>query len=91
MVVIVFHIIHNNVHKSTKISLITDNKGIPLDVNIYSSNINDSKILDMHLDNFADNINFQKTNNNLLLADSGYDSNIIRDKLSRQFGKLLKP
>ena len=79
-------------HKSTKISVISDDKGIPLDINIYSSNMNDSKILNMHLDTFTNNVNFEKNNNNLLLADSGYDSNVIRDKLANlRFGQLLVP
>jgi hypothetical protein len=77
-------------HKSTKISVISDDKGIPLDINIYNSNMNDSKILNMHLDTFTNNVNFEKNNNNLLLADSGYVSNVIRDKLANlRFGQLL--
>jgi hypothetical protein len=79
-------------HKSTKIYVISDDKGISLDINIYSSNMNDSKILNMHLDTFTNSVNFEKNNNNLLLANSGYDSNIIRDKLANiKFGQLLVP
>ena len=53
--------------------------------------MNDSKILNMVLDTFTNNLNFEK-NNNLLLADSGYDSNIIRDTLvNLNFGQLLVP
>jgi hypothetical protein len=58
-------------HKSTKISYISDIKGKPLDIQIYNSSINDSKILNSHLDNIDF---FKKNNNNILLADSGYDS-----------------
>ena len=79
-------------HKSTKIYVISDDKGIPLDINIYSSNMNDPKILNMHLDTFTNSVNFEKNNNNLLLADSDYDSNIIRDKLENlKFCQLLVP
>ena len=44
---------------------------------MYSSNIHDSKILNLQLDNS----NFYNDNNNIILEDSGYDSNIIREKL----------
>ena len=44
---------------------------MPLDIDIYSSNINDSKILNLHIDN----TDFFNTNNdNILLGDAGYDS-----------------
>jgi hypothetical protein len=46
----------------------------------------------MHLDTFTNSVNFEKNNNNLLLADSDYDSNIIRDKLENlKFCQLLVP
>ncbi len=47
-------------HKSTKISSINDINGKPLDIQLYNSCINDSKI---HLDN----VNFFKNNNNNIL------------------------
>ena len=76
-------------HKSTKISSINDIKGMPLDIDIYSSNINDSKILNLHIDNTDF---FNTNNNNILLGDAGYDSNIIRNKLQKmKFGKLITP
>lgn len=76
-------------HKSTKISLITDIKGTPINVNIFSSNMNDSKILNLQLDNIS---SYKEDNNNILLGDAGYDSNIIRDKLHRmRFGQLITP
>ena len=47
------------------------------------------QILNLHLDN--DNF-FKKNNNNILLADTGYDSNQIRTKLNEiKFGKLIAP
>jgi hypothetical protein len=77
-------------HKATKISLITDNLGIPLNCNIYSSSIYDSLILNNQLDDIIIHNNELLNNNNVLLADAGYDSNIIRNKLKEiKFGKLL--
>ena len=39
-----------------------------------------------------DNSNFYNNNNNIMLGDSGYDSNIIREKLKEiKFGKLITP
>jgi len=75
-------------HKSYKISSINDNNGKPINIKLYDGNINDSKILNLQLD---DNINtFKKNNNNILLADSGYDSNIIRDKIKTiKFGRII--
>jgi hypothetical protein len=47
---------------------------------IYDSTY-DSKILDIQLNDF--NIKYPKmlTNNNILLGDAGYDSNILKDKV----------
>ena len=62
-------------HKSSKVSIITNNKGSPINVNIYSGNNNDGKILAEQLDSFT---MFRKDNNNILLGDpkdAGYDSN----------------
>jgi hypothetical protein len=50
-------------HKSCKISFISDSNGIPLTINCYSGNINDSKILYKQLD---DCFGFSKENQNLL-------------------------
>ena len=79
-------------HKCSKISLITDEKGIPLSANIYSGNINDSKILNNQFDDFIKNIPILLNNKNILLGDAGYDSNILREKLINfNFGKLITP
>ena len=76
-------------HKTTKISTISDKAGKTLDVKIFNSNDNDSKILNTQLNN----ISFFKTNNkNILLGDAAYDSNIIRSKLKEiNFGCLITP
>ena len=75
-------------HKSYKISTINDNNSKPIDIKLYDGNINDSKILNLQLDS---NINtFKKNNKNILLVDSGYDSNIIRNKLkTMKFGRII--
>ena len=46
---------------------------------MYSSNIYDSKILNLQLDNS----NFYNDHTNIILEDSGYDSNIIKKKLKK--------
>jgi hypothetical protein len=73
-------------HKTTKISIISNENKI-LDVQLFSGNLNDAGILDKQLNIFN---NFQPNSNNILLGDSGYDSNNIRNKLKNmKFGKLL--
>lgn len=73
-------------HKTTKISIISNENKI-LDVQLFSGNLNDVGILDKQLNMFN---NFQPNSNNILLGDSGYDSNNIRNKLKNiKFGKLL--
>ena len=68
-------------HKVSKISLITDLNGIPLDINLSPGNTNDSKIFFNQLDNFI-NINaIKKNNKNIFIGDAAYDSNNIRNKL----------
>jgi hypothetical protein len=58
-----------------------------LPVQLFSGNLNDARILDKQLNMFN---NFQPNSNNILLGDSGYDSNNIRNKLKNiKFGKLL--
>ena len=73
-------------HKTSKISIIS-NKNKILDVQLFSGNLNDAGILDKQLNTF----NCYESNlNNILLGDSGYDSNNIRNKLKNiKFGKLL--
>lgn len=79
-------------HKTTKISLITDVYGAPLNLNIYSGNINDSKILNDQFDDFINTNKQLLNNNNILLGDAGYDSNKLKDKIKNsKFGFLLTP
>ena len=77
-------------HKVTKISLITDEMGIPLNCNVYSGNNNDSLILNNQLDDFVRYNKNLLNNNNILLADAGYDSNKIKNKVTQiKLGYLL--
>ena len=77
-------------HKSLKISIITTVDGVPIDTYITSGNCNDSKILFDQINSRYSNFHKITTKNNELLADSGYDSNKIRDKLKElEFGQLL--
>jgi len=65
-----------------KISVITDQNGIPISIYVCSGNDHDSKIVQMQLnkpfliDNYLETIN-----KSYFLADKGYDSNILRDTL----------
>ena len=77
-------------HKTSKISIISDINGIPLNICCYDGSTNDSKILYNQLDDFKNSNSDLLNNNNILLGDAGYDSNKIREKLNNiKFGKLL--
>jgi len=76
-------------HKSSKISVIIDDYEIPIDCNVYKSSINDAKIADMQINDIVKNYPLLCSNNNILIGDTAYDSNNIRDKL--KIGKLLTP
>jgi hypothetical protein len=77
-------------HKCSKISIISDINGIPLDANIYNGSTYDSKILDIQLDEFIKNNTNLLTNNNLILGDAGYDSNKLKNKvINNNIGILL--
>ena len=75
-----------NRKRGTKISLITDSDGIPLDVKCYAGNRYDSKLLDRHLNEIKDNnpiksYHSDKRHNRYFLADAGYDSKENHEKL----------
>ena len=59
-------------HSTSKISLITDIKGIPININLSKGNINDAKIILHQLDNLQNNVNI-KNNNNIFIGDAAYD------------------
>jgi transposase len=71
-----------NKKNGTKISLITDTKGIPINIECYKGNENDGIILMKQLDkpNLIE-IDQQRQETKYFMADKGYDSKIIREKL----------
>jgi transposase len=76
-------------HKCTKILLITNSEGKILSTDIYSGNVHDSKIF---INQFQKFDIFNPNNQNILIGDSAYDSNLIRKKLNeKNFGILLAP
>ena len=77
-------------HKTSKLSIITDINGIPINVNLYKGNKYDSNIfIDQLNDIIKDNI--IKTNNkNIFIGDAGYDSNNIKIRLKElNLGTLI--
>ena len=60
-----------------KVSIITDNKFIPIDIQIFKGNLNDSNILQQQIINIDTNINYSK----YFIADKGYCSSKIRKLL----------
>jgi len=77
-----------NRKNGTKISIICDSKGIPLDTAFYKGNINDSKILPVHLNNneLINNLSF----NGHFMADKGYHSKeIINIIVNKGFKPLI--
>lgn len=78
-------------HKLSKLSIISDKKGIPININLFSGNIYDSKILNKQLNN-KDLINEQLNKKEIFIADSGYDSSKIIKKLKgMKYNKILIP
>lgn len=77
----VMHNVQLKKHKSCKISIIEDNFKIPIDYIISNSNIHDASIFSNHIQNISNKYPSLCTNNNKFIADSGYDSNPIRNQL----------
>jgi transposase len=72
-------------NKITKISMITDLNGTPLDASIYPGSKHDSTIyLDQLDDKSLVNRNLEVKHRGILLADKGYDSSKIRNKLTKK-------
>jgi len=71
-----------NRKNGTKISLITDTKGMPMNIKYFNGNINDSKILLIHLKTMnLINLDDKYPKNRYFMADAGYDSKNIRHTL----------
>ena len=80
-------------HKLSKLSIISDLNGIPLNVNLFSGNTYDSKILVKQLNdtNLIDS-SLSNKNNDIFLADSAYDSKKIKELLkAKKYKKVLIP
>lgn len=75
--------------KVLKLSLITNECGIPLNVDLYKGNLNDSNIFNKQLDNL--NKTVIDKNTCVFMADAGYDSSILRNKLNNIFYKTIIP
>lgn len=76
-------------HKTSKISYITTENGVPIDIYVTAGNYYDSRILIDQL-NQPNNIKYIRSTNNELLGDADYDSNNIRNKLEEiKFGKII--
>lgn len=75
--------------KVMKLTLITDQNGIPLNVDLYKGNLNDINIFNDQLTKLnKDNIDNNLT---LFMADAGYDSYHLRKKLNDIFFKCIIP
>ncbi len=68
----------NKSKRAYKLSFITDENGIPLDILLDPSNRSDITILHNHVNRLQN-----KLNNKILLADSGYCSNKLRDTIRK--------
>ena len=77
-------------HKSTKVSLIIDDFGVPIDFITTNSNCHDASICIEHINNIANNFPQLCTNDKFFIADAAYDSSNIRDALIKnKIGKLI--
>ena len=77
-------------HKSTKVSLIIDDFGVPIDFITTNSNCHDASICIEHINNIANNFPQLCTNDKFFIADAAYDSSNIRDALLKnKIGKLI--
>lgn len=77
--------------KITKVSIITDSKGIPLNAGIYEGNRYDSAILREQLDDKNTNMIGTEIRKKTFMADKGYDSSIIREKLKEKGYNVIIP
>ena len=75
--------------KVMKLSLITEQNGIPLNVDLYKGNYNDANIFKNQLIKL-DTTKFDKKNT-IFMADAGYDSKKLREELNKKFYKSIIP
>ena len=80
-----------NYNKVSKVLFIADNNKTVPNVKLFSGNINDSKIFvnQLNSDNLIDTV-LDENNRDIILGNSVYDSNIIRNKLiEKKYKKLI--
>jgi len=72
-----------------KLLLITNEKGIPLNIDLFKGNLNDMNIFNKQLDNL--NIGLIDKKSTIFMADAGYDSIKLRSKFNNIFYKSTIP
>lgn len=72
-----------------KLSLITNEKGIPLNIDLFKGNLNDINIFNTQLNEL--NFKLIDKKSTIFMADAGYDSIKLRSKLNNIFYKLIIP
>ena len=75
--------------KVMKLSLITNEKGIPLNIDLFKGNLNDINIFNKQLDKL--NIKLFDKKSTIFMADTGYDSIKLRNRLNDIFYKSIIP
>jgi len=75
--------------KVINLSLITNEKGILLNIDLFGGNLNDMNIFNKQLDNL--NIGLIDKKCTIFMADAGYDSIKLRSKLNDIFYKSIIP
>ena len=75
--------------KVMKLSLITNEKGIPLNIDLFKSNLNDINIFNKQLDKL--NIKLFDKKSTIFMADTGYDSIKLINRLNDIFYKSIIP
>ena len=69
-------------HKISKLSIICDGNGTPLNCELFKGNIYDSKILEEQLNNkYSISPTLNDQNKEIFLADSAYDSRKLMEKI----------
>jgi len=72
-----------------KLSSITNEKGIPLNIALFKDDLNNINIFNKQLDNL--NIGLIDKKSTIFMADIGYDSIKLRSKLNNIFYKSIIP
>jgi hypothetical protein len=77
-------------HKSSKVSLVIDSFGVPIDYIVTNSKNHDASICIDHINNIVNNYPNMCDGNKKIIADAAYDSNKIRNALKNSnLGELI--